>query len=50
MPADKQQGASTGTQQQWRFELGGYYLERPHPEHLSFWYAADMTPELPKSA
>lgn len=44
MPADKQQGASTGTQQQWRFELAGYYLERPHPEHLGFWYACRYDP------
>jgi hypothetical protein len=37
-------GASTGTQQQWRFELGGYYLERTHPEHLGFWYACRYDP------
>ena len=45
MPADKQRGASpSDTQQQWRFELGGYYLERPHPEHLGFWYACRYDP------
>jgi hypothetical protein len=37
-------GASTGTQQQWKFELGGYYLERTHPEHLGFWYACRYDP------
>ncbi len=25
-------------------ELGGYYLERPHPEHLGFWYACRYDP------
>src|SRR5215472_4196046 len=44
MPADKQQGDSTGTQQQCRFELGGHYLERTHPEHLGFWYACRYDP------
>ena len=26
------------------FELGGYYLERTHPEHLGFWYACRYDP------
>ena len=44
MPATRQPGASAGNQEQWRFELGGYYLERPHPEHLGFWYACRYDP------
>jgi hypothetical protein len=44
MAANRQRGASPSAQQQWRFELGGYYLERPHPEHLGFWYACRYDP------
>src|SRR6266699_4428951 len=44
MPANGQQDASAGTQQQWRFELGGYYLQRTPPEHLGHWYACRYDP------
>ena len=44
MPATRRQGAATGAQQQRRFELGGYYLDRPHPEHLGFWYVCRYDP------
>jgi hypothetical protein len=50
MPATGQQGASMGTQQQWRFELGGCYLERPIQSISASGTLADMTPELAKSA
>jgi hypothetical protein len=39
MPRERKQPADASTQQESRFELGGYYLERTHPEHLGFWYA-----------
>ena len=40
----KPRSAATGPEQEPRFELGGYYLERPHPEHLGFWYACRYDP------
>ena len=50
MPATRQQHASTGTQPQWKFELGGYYLERPIQSISASGTLANMTPELAKSA
>ena len=35
----KPRSAAKGPEQEHRFELGGYYLERTHPEHLGHWYA-----------
>jgi integrase len=44
MPADRKRGAASLTQHEPRFDVGGYYLERTHPEHLGFWYACKYEP------
>ena len=44
MPAYGQRDASTRTQLHGKFEIGGYYLERTHPEHFGFWYACRYHP------